>query len=504
MLPLLGAGFSLNAELPKGLRMPTWQALGKELAPEVRYLPPDGDALEVISAYKEEHGRQALIARLRKALHVGVAKPGAAHMKLARLPFDVVATTNFDPLLEEAYGIAQRPIHLVVREDQLALRYPRAAITLVKAHGDLDNEPALVATEEDYDEFLLRRPLLATYLANHLITRVGLLIGYSLSDHNWRALLAGVRSRLGRGSQMIYVLTVDADPLETERFRRRGVKLIDVRAEGRSYQQALCDTFDEMRDHIAEHTLDNSTFRDEGALEELRTTEPGERRLCLFMVPEERLAFYRQQVFPLLRQAAVTPITPHDVDAPGATLYARVIALLEQVRAAVVDLSVSGSGAAFEAGLLLSATWDGDIAFVASEMTMTADANDRRIFFINDPLDAPEFPRRVHDWAVEALGVTEQRAHPAAAFNSDPNWEVLRVFRDLELALRARYPHGAFSLIDLIEQAVGDGLLTPPEAAMLRDAFRLRNRVLHEHYSATREEADVTTARVAQVLEDLD
>jgi SIR2-like protein len=505
VLPLIGAGFSLNAKLPPGKEMPTWDGLGDMLSGEVRHLPPRSDPLEVISAYAAEHGRQALIARLRKALNDGEAQPGHAHLALALLPFDIVVTTNFDTLLEDSYARARRPVDTVIREDQLALQRSSAAITLVKAHGDLNNEPVLIATEEDYDEFLLRRPLLATYLANLLITRVGLLIGYSFSDRDWRELLAAVRSRLGRGSQTIYALTVDADPALAARFRRRGVKLIDLPTEGRSYEATLCRAFDEMRAHIARHTLDNSTVRDEGALEELRTTAPEERRLCLFLVPERRLAFYREQVFPLLRQSGVNPITPYDVDAHGATLYATAIALIEQVRAVLVDISGNDSGTAFEAGLALTADSSRRAALALVDDHPRPYSAAPNLNVITEPLDHPDFPARIRDWAVEILGVDGGHAPPTAApaVADDPSWELLRAFRDLELALRRRYPHAPRTMMDLLEKAVDDKLLAPESANQLRADYRVRNKVLHEGYSADARQAEEIVRRIDEILERL-
>jgi hypothetical protein len=312
ILPIIGAGFSLNANLPPGRQMPTWEQLGNVLAPEVTYIGPRTDPLEVLSAYAAEHGRQALVARLRRALHEGFAEPGRVHTAFAQLPFDIVVTTNFDGLLEDAYREVHRPLRGLIREDQLASLVPRAAVAVVKAHGDYDNEPVLIATEEDYDEFLLRRPLLATYLANLLITRVALLIGYSFSDTDWRQLLAAVRTRLGRSRQTVYGIEVDASLVVVERFRRRGVTLLNVPSQGRTYEEVLLQLFAEMRAQVAAHALDDSIVREEGALEELRAATPDERRLCLFLLPESLLAYYREQVFPVLREAsrAWTASTP--------------------------------------------------------------------------------------------------------------------------------------------------------------------------------------------------
>jgi len=508
VLPLIGAGFSLNAILPEGRRMPTWIDLGRELAREVTYLGPGVDPLEAVSAYAAEHGRQALVARLRKSLQEGYSQPGSAHLAFAELPFDVVATTNFDTLLEQAYTQAGRPLHVVTREDQLALQYPQTAISVVKAHGDLNNEPVLVASEEDYDEFLLRRPLLATYLGNLLITRVGLLIGYSFSDRNWRELLAAVRSRLGRGRQSVYAIAVDSDVTTSERFRRRGVQLINVPSEGRSCEETLRRVFEQIHSHIAQHALDGSTIRDEAALEELRADDRHGSRLCLFLLPERRVAFYREQVFPLLRQSGVSPVTPYDVDTINGGLFATAIALLDRARAAVVDISVDGSGTRFEVGLALNASARGkDTALaIITDAHYPSALDGREVFLLNDPLDDPDFPRKIRDWAVSVLGLQEEQHTDAVSVKDsiDPGWKILRAFRDLELELRTRYPDGPSGLSSLLARARREGALSQASVTLLREDFRIRNRALHEHYAPNVDEAAQVTEHVMKALEELD
>jgi hypothetical protein len=500
VLPIIGAGFSLNGILPGDRRMLNWDQLGAALAAEVAYVGPRADPLEIISAYAAEHGRQSLVARLRRALNDGAVEPGEVHTAFAQLPFDIVVTTNFDGLLEDAYRAVHRPLRTLIREDQLASLVPRSAVAVVKAHGDYDNEPVLIATEQDYDEFLLRRPLLATYLANLLITRVALLIGYSLSDSDWRQLLAAVRTRLGRSQQTVYAIEVDAGPAVVERFRRRGVTLIDVRSEGRPYGQVLLQLFEDMRAHLAAHTLDDSIVRDEGALEELRAASRDERRLCLFLVPESLLAFYREHIFPLVREAGIQPITPYDVDARGATMYATVIALIEHTGAAVADLSEPEAGTWFEATLALGAGRAQRVPLLVVGSAgngppfLPSGVEPGAYLFRDSGLD-PSFPPSLLKWLNRVLQpVGRRRREPIDRHRDEPGWSVVRAFRDLELALAARYDTGR--LRDGLARAVDEKALSERDADSLLKAYRLRNEVLHQGYIPSPAEA----ARVVQTV----
>lgn len=101
-LPFIGAGFSLNAALPSDRTMPDWSGLTAQLAATAGVSINLGGP-EVAAHYERKFGRVGLIEAIRTALHADVARPGAAHLALALLPFDTIYTTNFDLLLEQGW-----------------------------------------------------------------------------------------------------------------------------------------------------------------------------------------------------------------------------------------------------------------------------------------------------------------------------------------------------------------------------------------------------------------
>ncbi len=193
-LPFIGAGFSKNAELPSDLSMPDWAELTAILAQDAKTL--DGlSAPMVASRYEEKFGRVQLIETIRDAVHADKARPGHAHRAFARLPFDTVYTTNFDLLLERAYIEEGRPSRSLAGEQQLPFHAGQAAASIVKMHGDLRHEEHIVITQNDYDGFLTRYPVVATHLSAMLITRTPLFIGYSLSDPDFNSIRRVVKDR---------------------------------------------------------------------------------------------------------------------------------------------------------------------------------------------------------------------------------------------------------------------------------------------------------------------
>src|ERR1700749_3061232 len=85
-LPFIGAGFSLNAKLPKGKKIPDWDGLGKKVAaalPGYQYT----SAIEALSAYAHEFTRVKLVEFLSSALLITTIQPAKTHEEFCRLPF---------------------------------------------------------------------------------------------------------------------------------------------------------------------------------------------------------------------------------------------------------------------------------------------------------------------------------------------------------------------------------------------------------------------------------
>jgi hypothetical protein len=228
-LVFVGAGFSLGARLPAGLSMPTWKELTRRLANELgRSSRRAGSALEVAEAFEREFGRVALIEAIRGALHPDEATPGPAHEALARFPFDTVYTTNFDLLLEAAWGQVKRPVRSLVGEKQLAFHGGPTFTTIIKMHGDLNHQESIVATAADYASFIGQHPVLATHLSAMLITRTPLFLGYSLSDPDFNQIRDVVMGRLGQFLKMAYVVQFDAAPSARGGWLKKQVRVLGL------------------------------------------------------------------------------------------------------------------------------------------------------------------------------------------------------------------------------------------------------------------------------------
>lgn len=507
-LPVVGAGMSKNAVLPPGKSLPLWNELGELVSKDIAdysYV----NAIDALSAYEHEYGRPKLIEKLSDLLLVTEARPGNVHRAFCEIPFDVVCTTNFDFLLEKQYEITPRPYTPMVDEEQLSVRTNAASTSLLKLHGDLNHPNRLVVTEEDYDAFLSRYPLLATHLSNYLITRTAVLIGYSLDDPDFRQLWQIIGDRLGKSRRMAYTISVGAKAADVARFDRRGIKVINLPGSKAKYAVILISAFQELRDYWRQHVVATSHVTEEGPLRELSLPIDSATRLCFFALPLAALPFYRDKVFPLVRELGLVPVTADDVVTPGENYLAKIDALINRVSLVVVDVSSE---------------------FTLAEVRMAMARNDpnRMIIVLEEgsqiPIDIQRF-RVVHrpdiasveitpflDTLEEWLTVAARELEPS--FSHEPRRllqakeyraSVIAAITYLEASLRERLdlPKSvkgrAFSVREMLNIAREQELLGKYEVQQILEWLRVRNAVVHSSASVNARTARKIVQSVAEI-----
>ncbi|WP_231927995.1 SIR2 family protein [Caballeronia cordobensis] len=349
---------SLNAKLPAGKKMPLWPDLGSTLQGEFLEYSSSG-TLDAISAYEHEFGRAKLIERLSEILYIRHAHPGDAHKAFCSIPFDIVCTTNFDFLLEEQYKAIPSHVYPVIDEEQLSINGSAAGTLLLKLHGDLHHPSRLVVTEEDYDAFLMRYPLLATFLSNQLITKTAVLIGYSLDDPDFRQLWSVVTERLGKTRRVAYSVMVNAKASDIARFERRGVKVVNLPGTRERYGAILAQAFSELREYMRDNVISVSQVTEEEPLRELMLPRDAASRLCFFSIPVERLSLYRSRVFPVVEEIGFVPVTADDVISPGDNINAKIDSLIDRASVMVVEMTSPWTRAEFEMAIARNKATDG-------------------------------------------------------------------------------------------------------------------------------------------------
>ncbi|MFE0620057.1 SIR2 family protein [Priestia aryabhattai] len=338
-IPIIGAGFSMNCDLPKGKSMPLWDDLGKKFAEDLTDYPYS-NALDAISAYSFEYSRSKLVEKLSKLLFVSEARPSNVHQSFCNIPFDTVCTTNFDFLLEKGYESTGKYCLPIIDEEQLAINSNQhinqdKSVFLLKLHGDLHHPNRMIATEQDYDSFLEKYPLMSTYLANLLITRTPLFIGYSLEDADFRQVWQIISNRLGDLRRPAYVISVGAKQAAINRYKRRGVNVINFSA--KSYRELFEVLFKEIRDYWIKNIPSNSNAFDEQTLAELSLPIDATNRLCYVSVPNRNVSFYKSYVFPLIESYGFSPVSSDELVMAGDNIVATETSLLERADMIIFD-----------------------------------------------------------------------------------------------------------------------------------------------------------------------
>jgi hypothetical protein len=273
VIPFLGAGASF-VERPVGAlwepKHPTFLPSGLELAQllanEAEFPSVDPrdreDLAKVCSYYADISGRSTLRERLREVLNHDYLS-GPLHALLASVQaHQVIVTTNYDTLIEQAFKAENRPYDLVIypadRKDianaviwwphgsaQPVIKAPNEldvdltqTTVIFKMHGTIYQETAewdnFVITEEDYVEFLSRmtsNAAIPSLFIPYFRERSFLFLGYGLRDWNLRVVLRNLsKSFSKRADDELPSWAIQYKPSDLERalWEKRGVKIFDI------------------------------------------------------------------------------------------------------------------------------------------------------------------------------------------------------------------------------------------------------------------------------------
>jgi uncharacterized protein (UPF0332 family) len=512
-LPFIGAGFSLNAAAPAGKKMLDWDGLGRSAAealPEYQYTT----ALEALSAYTHEYSRVKLVEFMSEALLVSSIQPARTHEAFCRLPFEKVVTTNFDFLLEQAYSRINKYCTPQISEEQLSVGSANAGVHLLKLHGDLHHPNRLVVTEEDYDAFLARFPLLATHLSSLLIAHTALFIGYSLDDPDFRQIWQVVKERLGILRRPAYVLQVAAAANAVARYERRGVKVVNLpRIGSRSYAETLESALRELREYWSSQVLALSTATEPEPQAELSLPRDAQTRLAFFSVPTQYAALYKARIYPIAERFGFSPVMAADVVAPGDNIMAKVYALVERAALVVADLGTPNT--LFEVGMALSREGVEKPLILIAHDVAAVPFDLKGHIVIQRPAHLDEEQGIFIKALEEAFASAFARISPL--LEDEPNRllakkeyraAVIAVFSALEHELRQMLETSSLdqfssraSLSMLLEHAAKQGFLRSEDFQILRKHINVRNKIAHTSGTVTQSVARTILIDVSRVIQ---
>lgn len=505
VIPIIGAGFSKNAELPPNLSMPDWKELGRIAASEIPDYTYDNDAIDALSYYEVLYSRVKLVELLMKELHFGKIQPNNTHKSFCELFTGTICTTNFDSLIEDTMTQLHRPVSVVVTKDRLTIGYNDES-RIVKLHGDFNHPERMVITERDFDVYLDNNPIFATYIANLFITNTMLLIGYSLDDNDFRCLWQIINSRLGDLSQPAYCLTVGASPESIAKYKRRNIRVINLNGKKEDYKTILCDFFTEMKDYL-DNEKDKRIKSTDERINEQMIIPAEDNKLCFLSCAMSRIAQLSDLIYPILGELGITPIRIDDMLMPDDNWVDVSRAAIRKSKAAIVDLSKASPNVRLEFEIIKSMKHADNILLLCEkgrELPVSLTKQDV-VFYtydVSDEVVNKAFINKFKKWCCMTYGcdIIDNKISPKQKYFSEAyrlfekgeySACIVSAYSELEYIIRRKdinkkYQITNRKMLSLREYYFEEQKKSDSEIYKI---IELRNKIVHDRYQVSKKEA---------------
>lgn len=228
----LGAGASLGAADGAGRKIPSTPELAGLIRRE--FLSDDYDNcdfVEVCDYATTARGKRELQRFIHKAIEPFL--PAPFHLRIPRIPWAGLATTNFDLLVERAYGAPgalKRLLPLVSDKPEFFDMVAAGDLVYLKLHGCVSayeqTSPGMIFSTESILRHIEGRAAQFNQLMEWAVTKTIIFAGYSLRDHDLRSLVDRIIKE-GDNRPKHYIVKKGVLPLEADYWSERRFTLID-------------------------------------------------------------------------------------------------------------------------------------------------------------------------------------------------------------------------------------------------------------------------------------
>lgn len=268
----VGAGFSQNATLAKGLKEPpaSWEGLAEAAAREMhpseaddwikRYCS-DRTIIDVLSNYEgnPKFGRNSLISLIKKYVPDKKLLPNPLYQSMLSLPWTDIYTTNYDTLLERAAKKYCKGKYSIIEEehDFPLMKRPR----IIKLHGSLSCTERMIVTRDDYSRISCESSPFEKDIQGTLISHALCMIGCSGRDPdliNWRYKTKRV---LDDRIPVNYLITRDVVEDDFFSMYKSGIFLLDLSLLENLREATYSETFTHFFNFLSNGESEEYTIR---------------------------------------------------------------------------------------------------------------------------------------------------------------------------------------------------------------------------------------------------
>lgn len=193
------AAVFIGAGLSKDAGFVDWKSILKNMAKELRLdISKEQDLVALAQYYYNENGSRSII---NDTIFEEFSRESGItdnHRILARLPITTYWTTNYDTLIENALGEAQRVVDVKYNNSHFSITKPQRDAIVYKMHGDKSFPNETVIIKDDYEKYYRDHAPFLTALSGDLISKTFLFLGFSFSDPNIDYILSRVRIDYGK------------------------------------------------------------------------------------------------------------------------------------------------------------------------------------------------------------------------------------------------------------------------------------------------------------------
>ena len=187
--------------------VPSWFDFLKPLATEIGIELNSNDDLPLIAQYivNNNSGNKNIIRSKIIEVFDANYELNENHSAMSTMNVNTVWTTNYDCLLEKAFQ--NRCYNVIASDSDLGKPRSQNQLEIIKIHGDVkQNLEDIVLTQQDYDNFIFKKPAIAQRLRATLLEKSILFIGYGYRDANIRTVMVEAMKLINDNSQEHFII----------------------------------------------------------------------------------------------------------------------------------------------------------------------------------------------------------------------------------------------------------------------------------------------------------